>query len=147
MTPEIRFQKEMVASAKDDGALAEITTHRFKKGWPDLYWKYLELPALHIECKYHDMSLRRAAFEPLVPVETTDLQQLCLKTLRRFDVVAAVLIKVTIDKKSPKVYTVWDLNAEEIYLNQAPCYEKENGLWPIKKITESLLNLHNLHRA
>lgn len=142
---ELKYQKELVASAKQQDCLAAITTDRFKKGRPDIIIKARDYPALYLECKYE--TIRKTT--NLIPIEATELQRHCLKHMRDFGMWVCLSIKVQIDKKEWRVYNIFDLNDTHFNYNQYPYYsslgsEKGKLKWPIKSM---LIDTQAEHRT
>lgn len=146
---ELKFQKELVMSAKSLKWVADITTHKFKKGWPDVMWKGLENLGVFTECKYVDL---RPNGQYIVHVETTELQKHCLRSMQDSGMPAVVLVKVTVDKKSPRCYVIKDIDLDKFeYKNtNLPFFEPIGKIklakgsiteWPMKEITQLVQQL------
>ncbi len=142
---ELFFQKELVHSAKVHQQLGEITTHRFKKGWPDVLIKELHCHTAHIECKYE---IKRVTHSR-IPVGTTELQKICLKNMQRFGMWTMVLVLVEFDRARRVCYPVYDISIEEIDLDKYPfqpykILHRDNikgkyySVWPTKQIIQDL---------
>lgn len=138
---ELEFQKELATSTKKQGGFAEIISQRFLAGFPDTILKMPEFPyPMFVECKYYEKSSKARTAD--VPVELTELQRNKLKKMREAGLTVAVLIKVTIDGKEPRVYTVGNLDATHFSLAdhcEAPLHrekvkDKYMDIWDMEKL-------------
>lgn len=131
---ELKFQKDLIYSARREDCLAESTTDRFRKGRPDIIIKPRLLPAAYIECKYE---VKRKTLN-YVPVGTTELQKHCLTTMRNFRMMAFILVCVEIDKKDVRCYPVYDISRDGLLLTehhyQPEGKEKGHYIWPMMQM-------------
>lgn len=133
---ELKFQKELRTSIENEDGWAETLSHRFKHGLPDLMWKLPDSQVVFAECKEVHASSKRN--KPTIKIESTALQREYLTTLRNLGIPVAILVKVIVDKKVHKVYTIKDIEAREFNMHDAALVLKstEAKIWDVKLITK-----------
>jgi hypothetical protein len=127
------FRDEVIASARKRGGMGWILTDKFRKGRPDLLVKMPQRQIYIAECK-----MVKYVRPPVqIPVDTTALQKIELCLLQRCEVIAPALVCLLVDKRPPVCYTVWDINAEYINVDEYDGFKSVRGEkkdWDIEQI-------------